>query len=173
MSGAETTMKIQATTKYGGSAQENRDGFKIAATAEISDAQLPVLAGIGLASVLYRAGAGVINEALNVKSNSKAEFSDADAQTITTALAKWAQGGDSPLKGGFNLGAQITRYVHGEGTTPKYVEEKRIIARHVASGDFAQWMSEEVEFPATAADAEKTEVLAAVKAYKQRRLETM
>jgi hypothetical protein len=161
-------MKVTTTTKYGGSAQENRDGFKIAATAEISDAQVPVLCGIGLASVLYRGGASVLNEALGVTSNSKSEFSDEDAANIREALKSWAQGEDSPLKGGFNLQTVVTRYVHGEGSTPKFVEEKQIIARHVKAGDFAQWMHDKVGFDATVTDAEKPEVLQAVKAYKQR-----
>src|SRR6266446_6474752 len=101
-------MKVKATTKYGGNAQESRDGFKINAEAEVSDAQVPILCGIGLASVLYRAGASVINDALQVKSNSKAEFSDEDATKIASALARWAKSEDSPLDGGFTLGAQVS-----------------------------------------------------------------
>lgn len=163
-------MKVNTTTKYGGSAQESRDGFKLTASAEISEKQAEMLQSIGLASVLYRAGASVANEILGVKSNSKAEYSDADAAKLAAGLAKWAKGEDSPLEGGFDLTVAVSRYVHGEGQAPKYVEEKTLIARHIKDGDFAQWMSDQVKFPATAADIENVEVLKAVKAYKQRRL---
>lgn len=164
-------MKITTTTKYGGSATDSRDGFKIAASAEISDKQLPLLASIGLASVLYRGGASVINDALGVRSNSKAEFSDADAAKINAALTKWAKGEDSPIEGGFDLSAVITRHVHGEGAEPKYFEEKKIVNRHVQAKDVYAWATDTVGFKSES-DAELTvenvEFLKAVKAYKQR-----
>lgn len=120
-------MKITATTKYGGSAKENRDGFKIEAEAEISEKQLNELAAIGLASVLYRAGAGAMNKALKVESNSLTEFSDEAAAKLSVALGEWAEDEkESPLTDGFALNTAITRHVHGESAETKFAAERRI-----------------------------------------------
>lgn len=162
-------MKITTTTKYGGSAKESRDGFKLAAEAEISQEQLPILASIGLASILYRGGASVMNEALKVRSNSESEFNDADAAKLVTAVVKWARGEDSPLKGGFELKLNVSRHVHGEGTEPKFVGEKKMINRHIASGDIDEWALDKVGYKGDGQfDTDNVEFMKAVKAYIQR-----
>ena len=167
---ADKNMDINTTTKYGGSAKESRDGFKIAAKVTgLTQEQLIWFACVGLASTLYRAGASVANEILKVRSNSEAEFSEADAAKLSAGLAKWAKGEDSPLKGGFNLSTTITRHVHGEGQAPVYAEEKKIVARHVREGDVVTWAIDKVGFNGEGElDTENVEFLKAVKAYKQR-----
>ena len=162
---------IKATTKYGGSAKEARDGFKINAVAQVTDEQKDVFASFGLASVLYRAGASAVNRELGVDNNSQCEFSDADARKIEKFLSAWAKGEDSPVEGGFNLVATLTRHVHGEGTTPKYFDEKKIVARHIEAKDIVTWASDVVGFNGEGdLDVENVEFLKAVKAYKTRML---
>lgn len=121
-------MVIKTETKYGGSAKEGRDGFGLALEADVSEAQLASLAAIGLASLAYRGGASVINKALDVESNSKAEFSDEGAEKVQTALEDWAGKGSgfkvdgenaNPLGAGFTLSVTATRHEHGEtGASP-------------------------------------------------------
>lgn len=115
-------MVIKTETKYGGSAKENRDGFGLAAEADVNDEQLQALASIGLASLLYRGGASVINKALDVESNSAAEFSDEGATTVASALEAWAQKGAgfkadgenaNALGSGFVLSVTASRHEHG------------------------------------------------------------
>lgn len=117
-------MQVTATTKYGGSAKENRDGFALELMADLNDAQMAAMAAIGLASLGYRGGAGAVNKALKVESNSETEFSDESATAIETALAEYAKGGagfskkpsegePNPLSEGFELVVSATRHEHG------------------------------------------------------------
>lgn len=121
-------MVIKTETKYGGSAKESRDGFGLALEADVNEAQLAALAAIGLASLGYRGGASVINKALDVESNSAAEYSDESAATVAKALEDWAEKGAgfkvdgdnaNPLGAGFTLSVNATRHEHGEsGASP-------------------------------------------------------
>lgn len=125
-------MVITTETKYGGSAKENRDGFGLVLEADVSEAQRDALAAIGLASLGYRGGASAINKALEVDSNSAAEYSDEAAQKVEAALQAWAQGGEgkaagfsakgdnaNPLGEGFTLSVTASRHEHGEsGASP-------------------------------------------------------
>jgi len=154
--------------------------YKWTATAEVSQEQLEVLASAGLLQVLQRSPASKAEKAMAgyEKRPDKFERSsipfDSQGQTILqdslgAEIELVAKTKDSPA---VTVQAEIETSFHeiGAGTEPKYVEEKGIIARHVKAGDFAQWMSEKVKFNATAAEADATEVLKAVKAYKQRLL---
>jgi hypothetical protein len=125
-------MVIKTETKYGGSAKENRDGFALVLEADVSEAQRDALAAIGLASLGYRGGASAINKALEVDSNSAAEFSDDAARKVESALEAWAAGADgkaagfsakgdnaNPLGEGFTLSVSASRHEHGEsGASP-------------------------------------------------------
>lgn len=141
---------ISATTKYGGSAKENRDGFKLAATASVSSEQLVLLAIEGLASILYRGGASVLNETLGVKKNSETEYDSDAAELIADALQKWAKDEkDCPLsskdeKGNsvpspFDLSIEVSRYEHGQGSTVKFAAERQVYARHGKAKDLQEF----------------------------------
>lgn len=125
-------MVIKTETKYGGSAKENRDGFGLVLEADVTEAQRDALAAIGLASLGYRGGASAINKALEVDSNSAAEYSDDAARKVEAALQEWAQGAEgkaagfsakgdnaNPLGEGFTLSVTASRHEHGEsGASP-------------------------------------------------------
>lgn len=125
-------MVIKTETKYGGSAKESRDGFALVLEADVSEAQRDALAAIGLASLGYRGGASAINKALEVDSNSAAEYSDEAARKVESTLQVWAQGADgkaagfsakgenaNPLGEGFTLSVTASRHEHGEsGASP-------------------------------------------------------
>lgn len=116
-------MKVTATTNYGGASgasgdKVQRDGFNLVLKAEVNDAQLAKLAEIGLASVAYRGGASVLCDALGVDSNSQAEFSEENAQTISTTLTEWAAGEKSPIETPFALAVEVSRREIGAAAEP-------------------------------------------------------
>jgi len=154
--------------------------YKWSAIAEVSQEQLEILASAGLLQVLQRSPASKAEKLMAgyEKRPDKFERSsipfDAQGQKVLetelgSPIEIAAKTKDSPA---ITVEAVITTSFHeiGAGTEPKYVEEKAIIARHVKVGDFAQWMTDKVGFAATASDVDSTEVLRAVKAYKQRLL---
>jgi len=161
-------METQTVTKYGGSAKEARDGFKISAIARnLTPSQAEALQSFGLASVLYRAGASAINRELGVENNSQVEFNDADAAKIAKFLPVWARGDNSPIEGGFDLEVTLTRHVHGEGAEPKYADEKKAIRRHIEARDIVVWAEKTVGYTGGGAlDTDNVALLQAVKAYK-------
>lgn len=157
---------IQTTTKYGGSAKEARDGFKISATATLTPEQIVTQAGKGLASDLYRAGASALNKDLGVENNSMTEFSDARARQIEKFLPEWAR-----ENLGFDMAVTVSRHVHGEGVEPKYADEKKIVARHIEKKDVVTWAVDVIGFTGGGElDTENVELLKAVKAYKTKLL---
>lgn len=131
-------MVVTTETKYGGSAKESRDGFGLALSAEVNKDQLAALAAIGLASLAYRGGASVINKALDVESNSGAEYSDDAARKVETALSDWATKGSgfkvdgdnaNPLGAGFTLSVTASRHEHGAGAAEPGVMAKGMWAQ--------------------------------------------
>lgn len=164
--------KLQCSSTFG--------QYKWSAIAEVSQEQLEVLASAGLLQVLQRSPASKAEKAMAGYEKRPDGFNraaipfDKQGQTILedslgSEIELVGKTKDSPA---ITVQAVIETSFHeiGAGTEPKYVEEKGIIARHVKAGDFAQWMSDKVGFAATVADTESTEVLKAVKAYKQRLL---
>lgn len=148
--------------------------FRWAAECEVSDEQLAVLANAGLLQLLQRSPASRAEKVLagyekrpDKFERSSIEFSDANAKTLAQELSKPLE-----IAEGEEIKPAVVAEYHeiGASSAPKYVEEKGIIARHVKAGDFAQWMHDKVGFDATAGEADSTEVLKAVKAYKQRLL---
>lgn len=140
----------------------------------MNNEQMIVLASAGLLQVLQRSPASRAEKVLagyekrpDKFERSSIDFSDANAETLANELSKAIEIAD-----GMEIQPTVVAEYHEIGGTsqPKFVEERAIVARHVKAGDFAQWISDEVGFKATVEDAEKTETLAAVKAYKQRRL---
>jgi hypothetical protein len=169
-------MKVNTTTKYGGSAKENRDGFKLDLTADLSDEQIREAAAIGLASIAYRAGANVINKALEVDSNSGAEFSDDAAERIQSALTNWAASDESPLKGGFDLAVNASRHVHGATQDVKMTDERNAYARHGKAGDlpaFAKTVGYDGAVGDGVAENAPVEFLRAIRRYVNEQLKTL
>lgn len=115
-------MKVTATTNYGGSSgsgdKVQKDGFNLVLSAEVDEKQLAKLAEIGLASVAYRGGASVLCKALDVKSNSEAEFSEEAAKTVSSTLTEWANGEDSPVGTPFALDVEVSRREIGAAAEP-------------------------------------------------------
>lgn len=158
---------VKASSTFGNS--------KWSAHADVSDEQAQILQNLGFLWVMQRSPSSNAEKTLagyekrpeGFKRNS-IEYSEGMATKLKSLLSLPVE-----IEDGVNITPVVDSVVFheiGAGAEPKYKDEKSIVARHVEAGDFAQWMTNEVGFAATAADAEKTEVLAAVKAYKQRRL---
>jgi hypothetical protein len=152
--------------------------FQWTGHAEVTDEQAEILQNLGALQVMQRSPSSRAEKTLgkyekrpdNFKRNS-IEFSEANAKTLASELSKPVEIADG-VEISFTID-EVKFYEIGKGTEPKYVEEKAIIARHVKDGDFLDWLRETVGFSDDFDGnhpTEDTKVLAAVKAYKQRRL---
>jgi hypothetical protein len=148
--------------------------FAWKATASVSEEQAKVLADMGLLQILQRSPASQAEKSLAgyEKRPDKFErksiaYSDANARSLEKFLS-----GKLEIAEGVFIDATVTAEFHEIGATslPKFVEEKAIAKRHIDAGDFAQWMANTVGFKATVEDADKTETLVAIKAFKTKML---
>jgi hypothetical protein len=161
-------MKVEAESTFG--------NYKWQGEAEVTDAQAQILASLGFLWVMQRSPssnaekvmAGYEKRPDKFERKSIPHSPDGEKQLAELLSAQVEIEKDVKIT---PVITSVKFHEIGKGTEPKYVEERAIIKRHIDAGDFAQWMSDQVGFPATAQDVDKTEVLAAVKAYKQRRLQ--
>jgi hypothetical protein len=147
--------------------------FKWTAECNVTDEQMLVLANAGLLQVLQRSPASRAEKVLagyekrpDKFNRSSIEFSDEAAKTLSTELGKAVE-----IAEGIEIvpTISVSEHVIGESTTPKFVEEKQIVARHVAKGDLAEWASTKIKFAGDTVDADgnpTTEFLQAVKNFK-------
>jgi hypothetical protein len=162
-------MKATAESTFG--------NYKWFGEADITDEQAQILVNLGFLWVMQRSPSSNAEKVLagyekrpSGFERKSIPFSESDAKRLATLL-----GAKVEIEKDIKITPVITSVVFheiGKGTEPKYVEEKSIIARHVKEGDFLDWIKDTVEYAGDAdyKSANDTKVLAAVKAYKQRRL---
>lgn len=151
--------------------------FEWSGHADVTDTQANILMNLGALQVMQRSPSSRAEKVLggyekrpdNFKRNS-IEYSEDNAKVLSDELSKPIEIADG-VEISFTID-EVKFYEIGKGAEPKFVEEKTIVQRHVKAGDFLDWVRDEVGFKGEV-DREPendTKVLAAVKAYKQRRL---
>ena len=132
-----------------------------------------ILASAGLLQVLQRSPASKAEKSLagyekrpEKFNRSSIEYSDESAKALSGFLSEPIEIAEGQT---IEPIVSATEHVIGESTAPKFVEEKQIVARHVAKGDLAEWASTKIRYAGDTVDAEgqpTTEFLTAVKAFK-------
>ncbi len=188
-------LKISTVTKYGGCAENAvkntvaKDGIKLEAACATDDPEVIVaLANYGLASLLYRGGASLLNGAFGKTANTEVEYSDERAEKAQVALSAWFANGCPNKKGTEQSMPKVavtvlaSRHVHGEVADSKFTEETEIVSRHESAGDLDEWLEGtvgygkvidgELDLPTHTEDgtAFAVEMLRAVRGYKIRRM---
>jgi hypothetical protein len=148
------------------------------ASADVSDKLVAFFAGLGLLQLLQRSPAtnaekklaGYEKRPKNFE-RSSIEYNDANAATFTkvmSAVLEIVDGtGDEKVKLG-TLTPVIESWYHplGETAEPVYAEEKKIVQRHIDSGDVSKWNVEKVGYEGRDLTIENVEFLRKVKAWK-------
>ena len=162
-------MKLQTTSTFG--------NFKWTAEAEVTEAQAEILANAGLLQVLQRSPATAAEKSLagyekrpDKFERKSIEYTDSNARQLEKFLSA-----EIEIADGVKITPTVVAQFHeiGASAAPKFVEEKAIIARHVKTGDLAEWASETIAYSGETVDHDgnaSNEFLAAVKAYKTKML---
>lgn len=144
--------------------------------AEVTDAQVAILADLGFLWVMQRSPSSNAEKALagyekrpNGFKRSDIPWSDEMGARLKSLLGAKVEIAD---------GIEITPVIDsvkfheiGAGVEPKYADEKKIVARHIEAKDIVTWATDTVGFTGEGdLDVENVEFLKAVKAYKQRML---
>jgi hypothetical protein len=135
-------------------------------TQEIAD----ILASKGLLQILQRSPASEAEKILAGYEKRPKDFerkdipyNEANAKVLADKL-----GAKHEIDEGVFIQPTLVVNFHeiGGGKEPAFKDEKVIVARHIAAGDFAQWMDETVGMKGvTAQDVDKPEVLQAVRTF--------
>lgn len=144
--------------------------FGWTATLDVSQEIANILASKGLLQILQRSPASEAEKKLAGYEKRPKDFerkeipySEANAQVLAELL-----GAKHEIDEGIFIQPTLEVKFHeiGAGKEPAYKDEKVIVARHIKEGDFAQWMTDKVGMSGvTAADADKPEVLQAVRTF--------
>ena len=147
------------------------------ATCEVSQEELIILGNKGLLHILQRSPASNAEKELGDYEKrpenflrSSIPYSEANGAVLAKHL-----GGAHEIDEDVAITPSIEVSFHeiGAGKEPVYKDEKALVAKHVAAGDFAQWMTDVIGYAATAADSEKVEVLRAIRAFLKAKLAEM
>lgn len=150
------------------------------AVAEVSMRVLLYLAGLGLLQLLQRSPAtnaekklaGYEKRPKNFE-RSSIPFNDANKGVFASLmgavveLVNGEEGKPDYWKESFTPGINCWYHPLGETTAPKFVEEIKIVKRHIESKDIEQWAKDKIGFQGNLGDKpeENTELLIAVKAF--------
>jgi hypothetical protein len=160
--------KVNAKSTFG--------NFKWVASAEVSDAQLDILADLGFLWVMQRTPSSNAEKTLagyekrpKDYKRSMIPFSDDNAAKLRSLLSEKVEIAD-----GVAIAPMIQSVLFheiGAGVEPKYKDEKEIVQRHIDAKDIVTWAVDAVGFTGAGdLDTENVQLLEAVKAYKKARL---
>jgi len=147
--------------------------FAWSASCDVSDEDMLTLANAGLLQILQRSPASRAEKVMagyekrpDKFNRSSIEFSDENAKTLATELGRSVE-----IAEGIEITPVVSATFHeiGGSSAPKFVEERQIVARHVAKGDLADWASTKIKYAGDTVDSDgqpTTEFLQAVKAFK-------
>jgi hypothetical protein len=154
---------VNATSTFG--------NFRWKAKCEVSDVVLALLADLGFLWVMQRTPSSKAEKALagyekRPKGYQRSEipFSDDNAKKLQQLL-----GASAEITDDVSITPEVLSVVFheiGAGVEPKYVDEKKIVERHLKAGDITTWNVEKVGYEGRDLTVENVEFLKAVKAYK-------
>lgn len=164
---------IAAQTRIGGSGKDNRVGFKVDVSAEVTEEQYTKLAVLGLKQVVNSAGARVC-KALDLKAVSELEYSADTATKLVKLLEKYADSTDNPIKSAFT--AVFTASEHVPTNAAGWAEEESVALRHEQANDLEAWLKDKCGYSGPTHDDDKeyaVEMLRAIRAYKVKMMAMM
>ena len=141
--------------------------------ANVTDEQMLILANAGLLQVYQRTPqsraeklmAGYEARPQGFK-RSDIPFSEKGVEQMIETLLDSVEIADGQMLKATAATAKF--YEIGKVAEPKYAEERKAIAKHLADNSFVAWIADKVGYPCVEEDAYKEETLKAVKAFKTR-----